>query len=307
MLVAVVLVQTAAMRNPSHLLPLLLLIVPILWGIYGYIKTRGTNKNKISYPGTLIINSAMLYALAFNIIFFIQELFLALGKRWLGLKAVLYHNNHNWYGKHPMDDLAQGYGAVAIFITAIICFIIARTMKHSTHWLQLFFLWMAFEGFAQSIPQFITAFMAPDTDTGQAFAYLGLSQTTGLIISISGIILMLLIGCLYSKYLLQLAPSNSITENAVSRFGYLSRIALFASIIGVILIIPFRIMPWERASAPFFVTLLSIPMVFANAWKIKPQQTVNNEVNQKIVFLPIILLIIVLLIFQLILAKGVEM
>jgi len=48
-------------------------------------------------------------------------------------------------------------------------------------------------------------------------------------------------------------------------------------------------------------------MVFANAWKIKPQQTVNNEVNQKIVFLPIILLIIVLLIFQLILAKGLEM
>ena len=305
---AVVLGKTAAMNNPSHLLPLLLLLIPILWGLYGFIKTRGGAKNKINYPGfALIINSAVLYALAFNIIFFIQELFLALGKRWLGLKAVLYHNNHNWYGEHPMDDLAQGYGAVAIFITAIICFIIARTMKQSTHWLQLFFLWMAFEGFAQSIPQFITAFMAPDTDTGQAFDYLGLSQTTGFIISITGIVLMLLIGSLFSKYLLQLAPSNFITENASSRFGYLSRIALLASVIGIILIIPFRIMPWERASAPVFVTLLSIPMVFAHAWKVKPQQTVNNNVNKEIAFLPIILLIIVLLIFQLVLAKGVEM
>ena len=296
------------MSNPSHLLPLLLLLIPILCGLYGFIKTRDRAKNKINYLGfALIINSAVLYALAFNIIFFIQELFLALGKRWLGLKAVLYHNNHNWYGEHPMDDLAQGYGAVSIFITAIICFIIARTMKHSTHWMHLFVLWMAFQGFAQSIPQFITAFMAPDTDTGQAFTYLGLSEATGWIISITGIILMLVIGSLFTKYLLQLAPSSTITQNAGARFGYLSRIVLLASVIGIILIIPFRVMPWERASAPVFVTLLSIPMVFAHAWKIKPLAPVNNDINKKIFLMPVVLLVVLLLIFQLILAKGIEM
>lgn len=307
-MIGAVLGQTAAMNDPRHLLPLLLLLIPVLWGLYGFIKKRGTSKNKINYPGfALIINSALLYALAFNIIFFIQELFLALGKRWLGLKAVLYHNNHNWYGEHPKDDLAQGYGAVAIFITAIICFIIARSMKDLKHWIQLFFLWMSFQGFAQSIPQFITAFMAPDTDTGQAFTYLGLSQTTGWIISFAGIITMLVIGALFAKYLLQLAPSGSITENTGSRFGYLFRIAFIASVIGIILIIPFRIMPWGRASAPVFVTLLSIPMIFAHAWKIKPLVPVNSDVNRKIFFLPVILLVILLLIFQLILAKGVEM
>ncbi|HEX6847252.1 MAG TPA: hypothetical protein VF144_09750 [Chitinophagaceae bacterium] len=295
------------MNNPSHLLPLLLLFIPVCWGIYGYIKTRGT-KNKVRYPGfALIFNSAILYALAFNIIFFIQELFLALGKRWLGLKAVLYHNNHNWYGEHPMDHLAQGCGAVAIFITAIICLIIARAMKDSKHWLQLFFLWMSFQGFAQSIPQFITAFMAPDTDTGQAFTYLGLSQLAGWIISIMGIALMLWIGSLFTKYLLQLSPAGSIGENPGSRFGYLFRIAILASIMGMILIVPFRIMPWERALAPVFVTLLSIPMVFAHAWKIKPLASIDNDVNKKILMMPVILLIVLLLIFQLILAKGVEM
>jgi hypothetical protein len=36
-----------------------------------------------------------------------------------------------------MDDLAQGYGAVAIFITCVICLMIARGMRNSTHWLQL--------------------------------------------------------------------------------------------------------------------------------------------------------------------------
>lgn len=296
------------MRNPGHLLPLLLLLIPIIWGVYGFISTKGQPKSKISYPGfALILNSAILYALAFNIIFFIQELFLALGKRWLGLKAVLYHNNHNWYGSHPMEGLAQGYGAFAIFITAIICLIIARTMKDSRHWIHLFFIWMSFEGFAQSVPQFITAFMAPDTDTGQAFTYLGLSQTTGWIIAFAGIIFMLVIGTLFAKFLLQLAPSTVFTENAKARFGYLFRIALLASVIGIILIIPFRIMPWYRAMAPVFVTLLSIPMIFAHAWKIKSLAPVDNEINKKIFIAPIILLIALLLVFQLVLAKGIEM
>src|SRR6185436_4542857 len=189
------------MENPAHLLPLILLVFPLSWGIYGFIKTRNEDKRKISYPASvLVINSAVLYALAFNIIFFIQELFLALGKRWLGLKAVLYHNNHNWYGEHPKDDLAQGYGAVAIYFTAIICLVVARLLKDSKHWVQLFFLWMSFQGFAQSLPQFITAFMAPGTDTGQAFNYLGFTQTTGWVIATISIIFMLMTGSLFSKF-----------------------------------------------------------------------------------------------------------
>ena len=296
------------MNDPRHLLPLLLLVFPIFWGIFGFFRSRRETKRKINYSSLpVIINSAVLYALAFNIIFFIQELFLALGKRWLGLKAVLYHNNHNWIGEHPMDDLAQGYGAVAIFITGIICLVFARMIRTSKHWIQLFFLWMSFQGFAQSVPQFITAFMAPDTDTGQAFTYLGVGEAAGWIIAVMSIIFMLMIGSLFSKFLLQLAPSGLATENARASFGYLARMVLLASFIGIALIIPFRIMPWDRAMAPVLVTLLTIPMVFANAWKIKPIVPVNNDINKKIFIIPIILLLILLLIFQLILAKGVEM
>jgi hypothetical protein len=274
------------------------------------IKTKKEKKQVVDSAGSpwpLIINSAVLYALAFNIIFFIQELFLALGKRWLGLKAYLYHNNHNWDGSHPMESLAQGYGAVAILITGIICLAVARSIKGNTGWLQLLFLWMAFQGFAQSLPQFITATTARDTDTGQAFTYLGISDTAGIFIMVAGILIMLYICSLFSKYLLQLAPSKNYTDNASSRFAYLFRIALITSLIGIVLIIPFRIMPWDRAIAPVAVTFISIPMVFANAWKIKPQETINNDVNKKICVLPVILLVILLLIFQLILAKGVEM
>ncbi len=299
------------MKVLSHLLPFLLLAIPLAWGLYGYFKTRHEVKNnlpiqKIS-PLNVAINSAVLYALAFNIIFFIQELFLALGKRWLGLQATLYHNNHNWKGSHPMESLAQGYGAASIFVCGIIFLLIAARMKRSSHWTYLFVLWLAFQGLVQSIPQFITAKIAPDTDTGEAFTYLGIGEGMGVLIAVAGVIAMLYLGTLFSKYLLRLSPSSDFVNTASGRFGYLFRIAVLASIVGIILITPFRIMPWNRAMAPVIVTLASIPMIFANAWKTKIATVTNNDINHRIIVLPVILLIILLLIFQLVLAPGISM
>jgi hypothetical protein len=296
----------------SHILPLLLLVVPVAWGIYGYAKNRSIAKPVTTSLTTfsvwpVIVNSAVLYTLAFNLIFFIQELFLALGKRWLGLKAQLYHNNHNWDGNHPMEGLAQGYGAAAIFIVGIISLFIARSIKRSSHWMQLFLLWMAFQGFAQSLPQFITAQSAPDTDTGQAFTYLGVGKVAGIVIAVSGVIIMLTICAAYSRFLLQLAPHTDMTNHATKRSGYLFKIAVLAASMGIVMIIPFRIMPWDRALAPIFVTLFSIPMVFANGWAVKNINPINSKINKKVFIVPLVLLVIVLLVFQLVLSKGVEM
>ncbi|MBK9530673.1 MAG: hypothetical protein IPO42_02535 [Chitinophagaceae bacterium] len=297
------------MKAISHFLPFLLLLIPIVWGLYGFFKTRNAS-GKVLPAGRrsaaiLVINSAVLYALAFNIIFFIQELFLALGKRWLGLKATLYHNNHNWEGNHPMESLAQGYGAAAIFVAGLIFLFVANRIKRSAHWSHLFILWLAFQGLAQSIPQFITAKVAADTDTGQAFTYLGIGEGLGIVISITGIIAMLYLGILFSKYLLRLSPSIDQVSIASARSGYLFRIAVLASLVGLVLIIPFRIMPWDRAIAPVMVTLISIPMVFAHGWHVSITETINSRINNRIFILPVVLLLILLLIFQLILAKGV--
>lgn len=232
---------------------------------------------------------------------------MALGKRWLGLKATLYHNNHNWEGSHPMESLAQGYGAAAIFVTGLICLFLANRTKQSAHWIHVFLIWLAFQGLVQSIPQFITGRIAPDTDTGQAFTYLGIGEGLGIVISIAGIAAMLYLGILFSKYLLKLSPSSNMISTASGRFGYLFRIALLASLVGIILIIPFRIMPWNRALAPVMVTLISIPMVFAHGWKAKVTHTINSKINNKISMMPIVLLLILLVIFQFILAPGIRM
>ncbi len=48
---------------------------------------------------TLVLQSALLCAFAFNLIFFIQELFLVVPKALTpGLRPTLFHNNHHWTG-----------------------------------------------------------------------------------------------------------------------------------------------------------------------------------------------------------------
>ena len=84
-----------------------LIAVPILLGVVNFFKNRrSASEEKQAYFAALI-NSAVMFALAFNLIFFFQELFLVLGKKALGLTAYLYHNNHSWDGSHPMENLIQ--------------------------------------------------------------------------------------------------------------------------------------------------------------------------------------------------------
>ena len=254
-----------------------------------------------------ILNSAVLYAVAFNLIFFIQELFLALGKRWLGLKAFLYHNNHNWEGSHPKDQLAQGYGALAIFITGIIFLLLFLRFRKNKNWIVLFFIWMTFHGFMQSLPQVVTAIIEPGTDVGQAFTYLGVTTGMGVFLSFISTAGMIFIAWLCAGFLLGMAPEEAWQSSPARRFRYLSYIALIPSLIGILLIIPFRIMPYQQIMAPVMITLVSVPWVMAHAFTIKSGNTIDNQINHRLFVFPVIALILLLTIFQGILAKGVEM
>ena len=293
------------MTNLYHFIPFILLLVPLIYGLIGYFKNRGVQKKEITRQSTgkTIINSAILYALSFNVVFFVQELYLALGKKWLGLKAYLYHNNHNWDGSHPKEGLAQGLGALAILILGLVAAALMRFAKKKS-WIYVLLAWISFQGFAQSLPQFITAFIARDTDTGQAFTYLKISDTTGLLISLACIFVMLWICTLYSRIFLELSPNSSMVSTSSSRFGFLFRITLIAAFIGAIICIPYRIMPWGRAAAPFMVTLITVPMIWAYGWKVSNVKTYDNSINHKIILWPIVISVLLLLFFQLVLAKG---
>jgi hypothetical protein len=290
--------------NLTHLLPLLgFVLIPGLIALIRYSKLRKGDCSHAWQGSSLaqIINSAVLFALSYNIVFFIQELFLVLGKNWIGLDAVLYHNNHNWKGSHPLEALMQGSGAAAIFILGLVFFVLLPLVGKRS-WTWLFFAWMAFNGLMQSLPQLATAKMAPETDTGQAFAYLNFSEFWGW--AITGFSYAAMIGLLvfFGRLLLRSSPDNSKQRD---QFLFIKNIVFYGMLTGLILLIPFRIMPWQRTMAPVFLVLLTMPLLMAFGWS-KKQDAYNNEVNRKIMILPIILLLLLLAFFQFILARGIE-
>jgi len=285
----------------------ILLIGPLVWGCRNWVKYRGTSapKNKTNY--TTMINSAVLYALAFNIIFFLQELFLVLGKKALGLKAFLYHNDHNWEGEHPMTLLMQGSGALAIFLIGLICLVVFHFIRKSKSIWKLFVLWLAFHGLLQSIPQVMVASFDPGTDVGEALVgYLKLSESVLIVLAIASMIAIAMISIWFSRQLLNFASNHVDLNNPKAKFKYIRFIAVGAAIIGSILVIPFRITPMSQAMTPFFVLVFTIPWVWAAAVMSKPVLSTSNRINEKIYWSPIVMLVLLLIFFQLVLSPGLE-
>src|SRR4051812_35873206 len=98
--------------------PLVILVGPLLFGLAGWTQGRGApaTSSASAWDWRLTIASTLLYVLAFNLIFFLQELFLVIPKALTpGLHPTLFHNNHDWTGHRPIEKLLQGSGALATF------------------------------------------------------------------------------------------------------------------------------------------------------------------------------------------------
>ena len=286
----------------------ILFLGPIIWGWRNWVTYKGPSAGKDIANYTAMINSAVLYALAFNLIFFLQELFLVLGKKALGLEAFLYHNNHNWVGEHPMTLLMQGSGALAIFLIGLICLAIFRFILNSKSIWKLFVLWLAFHGLIQSIPQVMVAYLDPSTDVGEALVgYLNLSQPFLIILAITSITATVMICIWFSRQLLEFVSKDVDLNNPKVKFKYIRFIAVGAAIMGSILVVPFRIPPIGQAIAPFFILVFSIPWIWSAAAMSKPSIRTSNRINEKIYWSPIVLLILLLIFFRMVLAPGVEL
>jgi len=283
---------------------------PVVLSLWGYFRSRKIpvelNTVPDAFPTKLLINSAVLYALAYNVIFFIQELFLTLGKKWLGLRAFLYHNNHNWEGQHELTPLAQGLGALSIFLGGIIFLVIYLNLRKSNHWIRLFALWLAFHGLIQSLPQIPSGVIQPSTDVGQPMQYLGIGLEWSLLLSFLAVGAIIAIGLLFSRFLLEFAPSQNSVNHPVRRFRFLFQSTVLAALAGTILVMPFRIMPFWQVISPILLNIICLPWIFANSWRVSKVNLVPNVASKNMLLVPIGLLILLLVFFQIVLAPGVE-
>jgi hypothetical protein len=261
-----------------------------------------------SWDWRLTITSWLLYVLTFNLVFFLQELFLVLPKALTpGLYPTLFHNNHTWTGQNPLQDLLQGTGALTIFLLGtLFASVLPKSFGTSKTW-RLFLFWMAYQGLFQSLAQVVIGALIPSNDVGMAMNYLQLNDAGKVGAAILAFGTMAAVGLWLGPHLLPLASAPSQVDSQRKRAGFLLRTATLPAIAGILLIVPFR-MPRnvvELVLWPVIVAVAGTTWLQLSAWRV-PQVPYSSPQKPSSILMPLLAVIMLLLIFQLVLRPGVR-
>ena len=283
---------------------------PLLLGLAGLVLGRRSEAARGGAPDwdwRLFGHSALLYTFAFNLIFFIQELFLVLPKALTpGLHPILYHNNHRWTGSHPLESLFQGMGALAIFLTGLACaWLVARGTGRSRT-LRLFLIWMAYHGLFQSLPQVAIGALAPGNDVGMAMDYFALGAAAKFAAAMVALAGMVAAGLWLTRPLLSLAGNAAALDGTGRRTRFAFNVAVLPGFAAIPLIILYRIPreTLEVVAPPVAVAIVGLSWIAANAWRaadaVPARLTGRTGLRE-----PLILCFILLLVFHLVLRPGI--
>jgi hypothetical protein len=292
---------------------LVLIVGPLMVGITGILRAHQRHEMAVSdqaRPWNLAqtINSAVLYALSFNLVFFVQELFLVLPKALTpGLRPTLFHNNHSWTGDNPIAHLFQGTGALAIFLGAIACALLLRRLSAGSTHVRLFLIWLTFNGCLQSLPQVVIGSIEPENDVGMAMDYLHLGAAAKLSAAIAALIAIPAVALWLRRPLLSLAETPAAVANPRARTTFMFRIATAPALAAILLIIPFRVpRPFtEVVMVPVVVTVTGLLWLQAGAWAATDAAAAEQR-DMRPNFYAIVALLLLLLIFQLVLRPGIR-
>jgi hypothetical protein len=244
------------------------------------------------------IASVLLSALAFNLTFIWQELWLVIPKALTpGLHPILFHNNHTWTGQNPLAELLQGTGAAATFVSGMLfAGALAYARSVSATW-RLFFYWMAFQGLYQFLVQIMIGTVLPGNDVGRALSYLALGGNAKLFLLMSAILGMALAG-------LWLAPrfpeGRDQTSIAIGS-------AIFSAIVSVLLIVPFRLprSPIEVVVVPLIINWIGSGWIALGAGLTRAKKDSIASAAAGL-WGPALALCVTLLVFQTVLRVGIR-
>lgn len=274
------------------------------WGLA--LAKRLQVRGEALLPGRIgwrpVVHSMLAYVLAFNLTFFLQELFLVWPKSLVpGLQPTLYHNNHRWVGEAPIADLFQGTGALAILLSGLLFAAIAARQARPS----LLVLWMALHGLFQSLPQFVVGAITEGQDVGQAYAFLELGTVGEVAIALAALAIIPVAGLWLGARFLATAWEPWQVDSRRARFGYLLRIAGIPASAAIPILLLFRI-PRELIevlASPVLVAVLGYGWLQLAAFR-----TGSIEAGGKapLSVVPLLVAVVALLaIFQLVLRPGI--
>jgi hypothetical protein len=289
---------------------LLLVAAPLACGLLGWRRMRGAPASAgggATADLRTTLASTLLYVLAFNLTFFVQELFLVLPKAFLpGLEVTLFHNNHAWKGEHPLAALFQGGGAAATLLEAAVCAALLRYGGLRAGALRLLLAWMAYCGAFMALPQVVVGALSAASDVGMAMAYLQLGPAAKGFAALLALAAMPPIAVLLLRPLLALADDAACIADAAARTRFVFRIATAPALIAIVPIVAFRVpREWtEVVLPPLAVSLLGVPWMQAAAWRVEGVNA-RGSATWPIAW-PLAADAFVLLLFQLALRPGIR-
>ncbi|MEZ0472298.1 hypothetical protein [Luteimonas salinilitoris] len=290
---------------------LVLVVAPLAFAIIGMVRMRGEPpvRHEAVRPWRWRMSavSMLLYTLAFNLTFFVQELFLVLPKALTpGLRPTLFHNNHGWEGTHPLASLFQGTGALATLLVGIAAGLWLRRTRTGPAWWRLLVFWMAFGGVFMALPQAVIGALVPQGDVGMAMTYFGLGPAAKATVALLALIAMPLFALWLLRPLLELAGDPAQVAGAGARMRFVLLAATLPALLAIVLIVPFR-MPREWVEVlllPVIVTVAGLAWTQAGAWRIHAVRPLEGRGGWPIGAL-LAAVIALLAVFQLVLRPGI--
>jgi hypothetical protein len=256
----------------------------------------------------LTVMSTLMYVLAFNLTFFIQELFLVLPKALTpGLRPTLFHNNHSWNGTNPLASLFQGTGALATLVSAGVCAIgLGRGVGRSVAQ-RLFLFWMAYSGVFMALPQVVIGALSDQSDIGMAMRYFGLGTTSKTLAALTAVALIPLAAVWLGSLLLGQLGDPALSANARGRQKFVFWSVTLPALLALPLIALFRIpREWiEVLLVPTVVSVVGVVWIHAGAWRAGSRAAGDSVVVGSLAP-PLMAVLSLLLIFQLLLRPGIR-
>ncbi|HWW69361.1 MAG TPA: hypothetical protein VN089_05440 [Duganella sp.] len=262
----------------------------------------------IEWDWKLIIASALLYVLAFNLTFFIQELALVLPKALTpGLRPTLFHNNHIWDGESPLAALFQGTGALATLLAGAACALLLRRGAGKSAAIRVFLFWMAYSGVFMALPQVVIGALSDKSDVGMAMDYFQLGTTSKTIAALLALAAIPLAAVWLGKLLLAEVGSRQQVDDAKGRSRLVFISATLPGMLALPAIILFRV-PRELIEVllvPLVVTVIGLAWIQAGAWRARINAHHGGGTAGSIAR-PLGAVLCLLLVFQILLRPGVH-
>ncbi|MEH6417089.1 hypothetical protein [Pseudomonas sp. CGJS7] len=253
-----------------------LVLAPLGLGLLVWLRRRPAVAPRGAWDGALSLNSGLIYAFSFGLIFFIQELFLVWPKALTpGLRPTLFHNNHHWSGDNPLAELLQGTGALAILLTAMIFSAWLKWRPPQSATMRLFVLWTAFHGYFQSLPQVVVGSVLPQNDVGMALHYLQLGLPVRLSLAMIALVLIVILATGFARPLLELAARPGDVATPARRAGFMLRTATLPALLALPVIVAMRVPgSWDQvAIVPVAEFVIGMCWLQAAAALVRPRST----------------------------------